>query len=138
MSAPVTEPIHSARAPTGLLAASTLCWIWGIVCGIAAIGFGIAGLGVVGSAAVVIGILFVLLAVVYCVAGYSIRKRRLVGGWIGLISAVLLSSLQLLAVATGNHLTLSGAVGLAINLSIVLLLVLNWRYLQSSGAQVGA
>ena len=85
-----------------------------------------------GVGAAVFAAAFVLLAVAYCVAGFHIRKARVMGAWIGIVCAALVSVLQLLA---PNR---TAAVGLMVNLGIVLLLVLNWRYLRVSSGQVGA
>ena len=73
------------------------------------------------------------LAIAYCVAGYLVRKLRLIGGWIAVITGGLLSVLQLVGGAAR-----AAGVGLVVNLAIVALVVMNWRYLRPSSGQVGA
>jgi hypothetical protein len=65
------------------------------------------------------------------VAGYFVRRMRLVGGWIAIIAAVAVSVLQLLARARIS------SIGLLINIAIVVLIALNWRYLRGA-SHVGA
>ena len=74
-----------------------------------------------------------MLAIAYCLAGYLVRKTRLIGGWIAVVTAGLLTLLQLVGGATR-----AAAVGLVVNIAIVVLVVLNWRYLRASSGQVGA
>jgi hypothetical protein len=87
----------------------------------------------IGSRPAVGALGFCLLAVAYCVAGYLVRKMRLVGGWIAVATAGLLSALQLVDGGTR-----AGGVNLVVNLAIVVLVVVNWRYLRPSSGQVGA
>jgi len=83
-------------------------------------------------------LVFVLLGVVYCVAGYLIRKGRLAGGWMGLIPAGIFSTFTLVALIVTRPISLGTVGGLALNLGIVLSLLLNWRRLRTSRTQVGA
>ena len=121
--------------PQGLLVASTLCWLWGILMGLSGIAFLIPALGmqVLGGAAIVFGLGFCVLGGAYCVAGYLVRQMRLIGGWIAVVIAGLLSLLQLVGGATR-----AAGVGLIMNLAIVVLVVMNWRHLRPSSRQVGA
>jgi len=83
-------------------------------------------------------LVFVLLGVVYCVAGYLIRKGRLAGDWMGLIPAGIFSTFTLVALIVTRPISLGTVGGLALNLGIVLSLLLNWRCLRTSRTQVGA
>jgi len=87
----------------------------------------------IGSGPALFALGFCILAVAYCAAGYLVRKLRLIGGWIAVITAGLLTVLQLLGGATR-----AAGVGLAVNVAIVALVVMNWRYLRPSSGQVGA
>ena len=83
----------------------------------------------IGSGPALFALAFCILAVAYCAAGYLVRKLRLIGGWIAVITAGLLSVLQLLGGATR-----AAGVGLVVNLAIVVLVLMNWRYLRPSGS----
>lgn len=139
MSTPLVHTHTSTRVPTGLLVASTLCWIWGIVCGFSgfALFLPVAKMSL-GSGAIIVALVFAVVAVDYCVAGYLIRKGRLAGGWIGLISAGIVAALQLFGIVGQRSISMGASVGLAINVAIVLLVGLNWRHLSTSRARVGA
>ena len=135
MSTSVPEPPLSERVPLGLLIASTLSWVWGVLCGFTALAFLLPMLRLMlGPTAIVFAFVFLSLAALYCFAGYLIRKGRLTGGWIGVITAGILAALQFI----GGRNRLAPLAGFALNLTIVLLLVLNWRHLHASSSQVGA
>jgi len=135
MSIAVPEQLPSVRMPIGLLVASTLSWVWGMLCAFAGLAFLLPVLRLkFGLAAIIFAFVFFVLAVLYSVAGYMIRRGRLIGGWIGVVTAGILSVLQFI----GGSNTLGPLAGFALNLSIVLLLVLNWHHLHASIRQVGA
>src|SRR5215813_1597000 len=133
MSTPVPESGVSARVPTGLLVASTLCWVWGIIGGLAGLGLLIPGLAsALGRAGILLPFVFFLIAIVYGLAGYLIRKARVFGGWVGIIMAGLVGALELLGLTTGGRPSVSALTGLLLNILIVALLSLNWRHLYPS------
>ena len=137
MSTPV-QPLTPTRPPTGILVASTLCWIWGIICTLSALALGIpAAAEPTLRVGMIVAIIFLLCGIVYCLAGFLIRRRSVVGGWIAIISAGLLSALELLGLASGTR-NLGAAAGLGINIAIVAVLLLNWRSLRVTDSQVGA
>jgi len=137
MSTP-EQPLTATRPPTGILVASTLCWIWGILCTLSAVALGIPAVAEPTlRAGIVVAIVLLLCGVVYCFAGFLIRRRSVVGGWIAIISAGLLSTLELLGLASGTR-NLGAAAGLGINIAIVTVLLLNWRSLRVTDTHVGA
>ena len=135
MPTSISEPPLSVRVPLGLLVASTLSWIWGILCGVTGLAFLFPILRLkLGLTAIVFALVFLALATLYCVAGYLIRKGQMTGGWIGAITAGILGALQFIA---GSN-SLAPLAGFTLNLAIVLLLVLNWHHLHALSRQVGA
>src|SRR3989442_9508198 len=112
---PTPSPAASAQRPQGLLIASTLCWIWGILAGLMGVALLVpaAARPKLGSGLAIFALASLVLGVVFCIAGYLVRKARLIGGWIAVVTAGLLSVLQLL---TGAR---AGSVALAVNLPII-------------------
>ena len=136
MSAPIPQPPSSPPPrPQGLLIASTLCWLWGVLMAFSGVALLIPAIAMrgIGSGPALFALGFCILAIAYCVAGYLVRQLRLIGGWIAVITAGLLSVLQLVGGATR-----AVGVGLVVNLAIVALVVINWRYLRPFSGQVGA
>src|SRR3989442_5690468 len=120
---PTPSPAASAQRPQGLLIASTLCWIWGILAGLMGVALLVpaAARPKLGSGLAIFALASLVLGVVFCIAGYLVRKARLIGGWIGVVTAGLLSVLQLLS---GPR---AGSLALAVNPSLIALFVLDWR-----------
>ena len=120
---------------TGLLIASTLCWLWGVIVGFSGVALLIPAMAVrgMGGGPLMFGVAVCVLAVAYCVAGYMLRRARLVGGWIAIVAASLLSMLQLLT--TGAR---ALSIGLLVNVALITLVVINWRYLRAPRSHVGA
>jgi hypothetical protein len=137
MSEPTGQerPSTPPRRPQGLLIASTLCWLWGILMALSGVALIIPAVAVRGMASgpAFLALGFLVLAVAYCVAGYHVRKARLIGGWIAVVAAGLMSALQL-----GFGAMRTAAVGLVVNVAIVALVVWNWRHLRASSGQVSA
>jgi hypothetical protein len=129
-------PVAAAPRPTGVLVASTLCWIWGILGAIGAIGLFVAASSVPGLAPLgtIAAAVLAVLAVAYMVAGSLIRKGLAVGAWIGVITSGIVAVLQLLGLASGSRLQLSAIMGCVLNLSIFVLIILNWRYFRPASA----
>ncbi len=136
---PVTGPAPRAR---GVLAASILCWL--------------AGTGTASFACAefiseiqhnpMAGLIVVVYPVsaLYCLAGYFLYKPSRVGGWLAVITAGLVSAVELLHVellgfdSPDVELLDSPELYLVLcNLAVILLVVLNWRHLRPSG-EVGA
>src|SRR5262245_46484498 len=140
MSAPVQSPLPT-RPPTGVLVASTLCWIWGVICSLSALALGMPSIAdpkLRVGLVIVTAIVFLVCGVLYCVAGFLIRRRNPVGGWIAIISAGFLATLELTALATSGPRNLGAVAGFAINLAIVLVLIFNWPLLRIPNPRVGA
>jgi uncharacterized membrane protein (DUF2068 family) len=138
MSTPVQPPTPT-RPPTGVLVASTLCWIWGILCTLTAVALGIPAIAEPTlRMGLIVAAVFLICGVIYCVAGFLIRRRNPVGGWIAIISAGVLSALELLALATTGPRNLGALATFGINITIVLVLIFNWRSLRVDSPQVGA
>lgn len=132
MSAPAAQQTATAPAPRpqGLLIASTLCWVWGILIGFSGVALvipAVAGRDM-GAGPVFLAVMFLPVAAAYCAAGYLVRKARLVGGWIAACTAGLMSALLFLGGIRGTQ-----SVGLAINLVIIVLVVSNRKHLRASG-----
>jgi len=129
MSSPSVEPVTAPRTPTALVVASTLCWIWGVLCGLGGLALLIPALKIpgLGVGAVVFAAAFVVVGGVYCAAGYYLRKARLAGAWLALASAGIVSALELRGIAEIRSITPGAIAGLVVNIAIVLLVALNWR-----------
>lgn len=136
MSVPLREEsVTTPRRSTGLLVASRLCWIWGVICVTDPLGESLAELGAPtpeASFAIAMGyaIGYALLAAIYCLAGSLIRRGRTAGGWIGVGIASIVAGVQLLGFRGDTDLTVVGTASLALNVGILLLLVFNWRHLR--------
>lgn len=141
MSVPVREEsVTTPRRSTGLLVASRLCWIWGVICVTDPLGESLAELGAPtpeGSFVIAMGyaIGYALLAAMYCLAGSLIRRGRTAGGWIGVGIASIVAGVQLLGFRGDTEMTVVGTVRLALNLGILLLLVFNWRHLSRASSR---
>jgi hypothetical protein len=135
MSVPLREEsVTTPRRSTGLLVASRLCWIWGVICVTDPLGESLAELGAPtpeASFAIAMGyaIGYALLAATYCLAGSLIRRGRTAGGWIGVGIASIVAGVQLLGFRGDTEMTVVATASLALNLGILLLLVFNWRHL---------
>ena len=135
MSDASTQRPSSNPPSTGLLIASTLCWLWGVLVGVSGVGLLNSWYEVrkMGNGLLPFAVASCVLAVAYCVAGYMLRRARLAGGWIAIVAASLLSMLQLFTTGTG-----AVSIGLLVNVAIITLVVINWRYLRASRSHVGA
>jgi len=99
----VSEPSSAESAatapaprPKGLLIASILCWLYGIILGVFSIGFVISEIPRDNPMAI-LGLVWLFPAIPYCLAGYWLRKGRRLGGWIAVLTAALLSAILLLS-----------------------------------------
>ena len=126
----VTAP---ARRPKGLIAASILCWLGGILIGVLAVWFVISETQRANPMAM-LALVWLPLAAPYCLAGYFLGKARRTGGWIAVLTAGLVSTAQLLA-SRGAAILSPALLG---NLAIIVLVVLSWRHLRPSTQHVGA
>jgi hypothetical protein len=133
------QPAASEPTPIGILVASALCWIWGLLSGLIGIVLLVPALRLhaLGIRAIILTLRLFLAAVVYCATGYLVRKGHRAGGWFGVICASLVSASLLLGISRGSP-SLRALPGLAINLAILVLLAANWRRLRAMGARVGA
>jgi hypothetical protein len=140
MSTPSVEPLPGPRTPIGLLVASTLCWIWGVLCGLGGLALLIPALKIpgLGVGAVFFALAFVVVGAVYCVAGYLIRRARLPGAWLALACAGIVSALELRGIAEIRSITLGAIAGLVVNVAIVLLVALHWRHFHAAPTEAGA
>jgi hypothetical protein len=143
----MTVPAAPSRAPfdrpAGVLVASTLCWIVGILCALGAIGL-FAAAGAVPALAqfgTVAAILVTVFAVAYITAGVLVRQGSTVGAWIGLIISGVTGILQLFglvaALAGGGRPQITAILGPVINAAIFVLLLVNWRYFRTASADTG-
>lgn len=130
-----TEPPVTAAAPRpkGLLAASILCWLAGTVIGVLVVSFVVSETRRANPMAM-LALVWLPLAAPYCIAGYLLGKARRSGGSLAVLTAALVSAVQLVA-SSGGAILSPGLFG---NLGIILLVVLNWRHLRPLTRQVGA
>ena len=136
MTMPLLEPpVTTPSRSTGLLVASILCSICGIVCIGNPLNVALDALGLPGpqtdKPATIIGyaIGYASLAVTYFVAGSLLRKQRIAGGWIGITSAGVVAAVQVLGLRTATENTPATTVLLALNFGILVLLVFYRRQL---------
>src|SRR6058998_2918209 len=130
MTTPALEPPATTESPsTGLLVASILCWICGIICMGNPLDVALDALGVPGlqgdKPATIIGyaIGYASLAVSYFVAGSLIRKGRITGGWIGVGTAAVVAGIQVFGLTTDTENAPATTALLALNVAILVLLV---------------
>lgn len=124
----MTAADSPSRAPIGLLVASTLAWLWGIL-------FALTGLAVaIPNAArhgffsfLALSLFFAAPAFSLCYVGYGLRRARRSAGWVALAVGGLLILLPFAYRATITF------VGFGVNLAIVGLTIRNWRHLAGSG-----
>ena len=136
MTMPLLEPpVTTTSRSTGLLVASILCSVCGIICIGNPLNDALDALGVPGpqtdKPATIIGyaIGYASLAVTYFIAGSLLRKKRIAGGWIGITSAAVVAAVQVLGLRTATENTPATTVLLAMNLGILVLLVFYRRQL---------
>ena len=138
MSQSAMPPISSApqRRPRGLLIASALCWLDGLLM---AFSGALGSLEDFGSTAALFDLAGCVLALALCVAGYMLRHARRTGGWIAVLGAGLFSVVWLDYLRGGR---LQDApvplAALALNIAIVALVGWNSRQLRASRGHVGA
>ena len=136
----MTDPSSADSAATapvlhskGLLAASILCYLGGILIGGVTVWFVISETQRANPMAM-LALVWLPLAAPYCLAGYLLRKGRRIGGWIAVLTAGLVSGVQLLS-SSGAAILSPGLLG---NLAIIALVVRNWSHLRPSTQHVGA
>ncbi len=138
------QPAMTVSRSTGLLVASILCWICGIVCMGNPLDESLSALGVPGlegnKPATVIGyaIGYASLAGIYSVAGFLLRKRRITGGRIGVSTAGVVAGIPLFGLTGDTENAPVTTALLVLNLAILLLLVFNWRQFDRSPPPAGA
>jgi len=145
VATPAAPSPPAASLPAGLAVASALCWIWGGVFGVSAIAFIPPTVFVPGRRGwiALVTVLSAVVAFIYCAAGHLIRKRRALGGWLGLITTGFWT-LTLLPGLLARNLTVSaatplvGMLAMLMNLAIFMLLVANWGQLRASKGQTRA
>jgi hypothetical protein len=118
----MTAAPPSQQIPGGVLVASTLCWIVGILTILAALALGIPALasgGSGGGAALFIAI-NVLAGAIVCVAAVQIRRQRKIG-----VFLVLLAWAMPTVVAVVQHLPVRGSLLLFVAL---LFAGANWKH----------
>jgi uncharacterized membrane protein len=122
------------RVASGLLIASTLAWLWGILFALSTLAVAIPAIahnGVFSRAALFV--LFIAsLAFALCYVGYGLRKARRSAGWVAIAVGTLLILLPLTYRAPITR------VGIIVNLVIVGLTFANWRHLSGAGGSAGA
>lgn len=140
---PPVAPAFSARTSTSLLAASTLCWAWGVLLFLVTLALGIPFLAMKMYQALILPIIFLMLCAAYIVAGVTIRRRRKWGAIVGMAVAVVYDLLAAIGLAaglaspraaeTGNttlQTLLTGVLGLGVNTGILVLVIVRWRELE--------
>jgi hypothetical protein len=138
---PAAPPTTASRTSVPLLVASTLCWIWGILLFFAALATGIAFLAIGLYMALLVPVILLILVAFYVTAGIGIRRRKKWGAIVGVVIAALYVALAMLGLATtaaapqaaqGGSLQqlVSGVLGLVVNASIIILLIVRWRELE--------
>jgi drug/metabolite transporter (DMT)-like permease len=127
MTAPTQPP--PTRLPVGLVVASTLAWLWGILLAFTGVALTIATVAHDGvfSSQLAFDLLILAAALALCVAGHGLRKREREAGRDAITVGALLVLVPLLVRV---QITIIGAV---VNLAIVGLTLANWHHL--SGAR---
>ncbi len=121
---PVTAPVPR---PKGLLVASIFCWVGGVLIGALVVSFVVSETRRANPMAM-LALVWLPLAAPYCIAGYLLGRARRSGGSLAVLTAAVVSAVQL--VSSGGGAILSP--GLYGNVAIILLVVLNWRHLRPS------
>jgi len=116
----------ATRTPQGVLVASTLCWLWGVVVLLSSVALLIPAVAMhgVGSVEVLFPAAMFLVSCAYLFAGYALRRQRRAGGWSGGSAAVLMVGLLVRSGLPGVTI-----IAFLVNVAIVALVLLNWRHL---------
>jgi hypothetical protein len=131
------SPMPSTQGrPRGLLIASILCWLEGLLI---AFSGALGALEDFGSRAALFDLGWCVVALALCVAGYMLRRARRRGGAIAVLGAGLFSVALLDELRRGTLRDAPTTVALlALNILIVTLVGRNWRRLRPWGGHVGA
>ena len=123
----MTTPIEptTRRLPSGLLVASTLAWLWGILFALSTLAVAIPAIALHGlfSRSSLFVLVIAAVAAALCYAGYGLRRARRSAGVVAIVVGAFLILLPLTYRAPITR------IGIIVNILIVGLTVANWRHL---------
>jgi len=120
----------------GLRVAAIVCFTCGILIGLFTISFVISGARDANPLAS-LALVYLVPAIAYCMGGYLLIRRRRVGNWFAIVTAVAWSALLLAYDGQPGWLwTGSASFFLIANVVIMLLVVLSWRHGRAFNRQV--
>jgi len=116
------QAVPTPRATLGINVASTLCWVWGALMVLSSVAVAIPMIAM--NRSLLVPAILLVLAMVLCYAGYGLRKGRRAAAWTAVVACGLIALMQV------GNVTGVAILGLICNVTVVTLVILNWRHFQ--------
>jgi len=139
MTTPPPSPDRPRKQPRPIIAASSLCYAWGIILLASAAAISLPLLSRPRAFIAAVGFLSIVLiiAVAYCLSGYLIRRQRRSGAWFTGALVALTTALQLFMHLSLERVNMKPP-WLIVNALLLVLLLTNWARFGKADRAVGA